>query len=92
MRKRKGKYKNIINPFYLICNQKKCKKKKRSLRYYSFLTFTKRIPASISHTILYIFFINKKSAKEIEATLKTKFKIIPNYVTIINILRKFDVA
>ena len=81
------KKEDIINPFYLVCNQKTCKKK-RSLRYYSFLSFAKRIPASIIHAILYSF-IDKKSAKEIESTLKSQFKLIPSYSTIRNILSKF---
>ena len=84
----KKKKEDIINPFYLVCNQKNCKKK-RTLRYYSFLSFAKRIPASIVHAILYIFVIDKKSAKEIESTIKTKFKVIPSYATIRNILSKF---
>ena len=35
------------------------------------------------------FIIEKKSAKEIEIALKTKYKQIPNYLTILKILRNF---
>ena len=79
---------DIINPFYFGCNNKGCKIKS-SIRKYSFLNYAKRIPGSIIHDIIMKFIIEKKSAKEIEIALKTKYKQIPNYLTILKILRNF---
>ena len=73
--------KDIINPYYLLCIAKNCKRKK-SIRTYSFLNFPKLIPASIIHEIILYFLIDMKNTKEIEKLIKYKRKKSPNYSTI----------
>ena len=77
---------DIINPYYLLCNNKLCKRKK-SIRVYSFLNCAKLIPASVVYEIICLFLIEMKNGKEIETYLKSKYEKIPNYSTILKILK-----
>ena len=58
------------------------------MRYYSIIKFAKRIPASIVYTIIKLFIIEKKCAKDIEKTIKRNIHISPNYNTITKFLKK----
>ena len=42
---------DIVNPYYIRCNNNKCRKKK-NLRTYSFMNKIKNIPASVCFMIL----------------------------------------
>ena len=79
---------DIVNPYYCRCNVKDCRYK-RNIRYYSFLKFTKTVPASIVYEILKLFILDKRNAKEIEQHLLLKMYRVPNYPTILNILENF---
>ena len=61
--------KDIINPFYLQYNNKSCKKK-GNLRNYSFLKFSKKIPASITYEIINLFAIDNQNAKKNREIIK----------------------
>lgn len=60
---------DIINLNYLKCSNKSCKYK-ISIREFSILKFIKRIHASIAYQILMLFIIEKKSAKNIQKSMK----------------------
>ena len=53
---------DIINPFYLLCNNINCKRK-QSLRTYSFMKCAKKISASMKYEVIILFIIEKKMQK-----------------------------
>ena len=76
---------DILNPYYLKCNDAKCRKKS-NIRECSFLKFAKMIPATIVYEVILLFIIEQKNGKDIELVLKNKYDKIPNYRRILFIL------
>ena len=82
---RRKEKKNLIYQYYILCNNKSCKRKIK-MRVYSFLNCAKLIPASIFYEITCLFLIEMKNGKEIETHIKFKYGKSPNYRTILKIL------
>ena len=76
---------DIINPYYIKCTKQNCQKRE-NIRKYSVLKIAKLIPASIIYDIILLFIVEKKNGKEIESKLKDNYIIVPNYITILNII------
>ena len=62
---KENKGESIINPFYLRCNNTKCRKKKY-LRAYSFFKLHKNIPASVLLEIINLFIVIRLNVKQIK--------------------------
>ena len=69
------KNKNILNPIFMRCSDKKCKRK-YNLKYFSFFRLHNKIPMSIFIYIIEIFIIVKANAKQLEKLLSTKYKFV----------------
>ena len=67
------------------CSDKKCKRK-YNLRYFSFFRLHNKIPISMLVFIVETFIIIKANVKQIESLLSAKYKSVPSYTTILNIL------
>ena len=76
---------DLINPYYILCNNKSCKWK-QSIQVYSFLNCSKLITASIFYEITCLFLIEMKHGKEIENSIKSKYGKSTNYGIILKIL------
>ena len=77
---------NIINPYYLRCNFKKCRKKV-NLRFFSVFRLAPAIPASIMYKIIEKFIIEKANAKEIHDYIKEHYNSNISYENITRILK-----
>lgn len=76
---------NIINPYYLRCSRKKCRKIV-NIRKCSFFKLHNKIPASILHFIIKEFILMKSCGVEIQKRINKQFKYNMNYKTLLNIL------
>ena len=76
---------DILNPYYLRCNNKPCKKRK-NLRVYTFFALHKNIPASIILEIFKLFIIIRLNGKQIFDKLSLTFQKNISYDTVLNIL------
>lgn len=77
----------LLNPYILLCNNSKCKKK-TTLRKYSLFALNPKYPASVICWIIYQFFILKLNAIQISESVKNKFKKQSCLKTIYDILFK----
>ena len=74
-----------MNPYYIRCNNNKCRKKK-NLRTYSFMNKIKNIPASVCFMILENFFIIGLNAIKFTKAIKEKYNKIIKEIHIQKIL------
>ena len=79
--------KNILNPYYIRCNNKKCRKKVK-LRSFSFLKNIRNIPASVIFNILENFFLVGLNAQKIEKLVKEKYNKDIKIKHVLKILEK----
>ena len=82
---KENKNQNILNPFFLRCSTKNCRRK-YNLRHFSFFKLHKTLPASILLYVINEFIIMNSNAKEIKNRIKMKFKFDINYNTLLDIL------
>ena len=82
---------NILIPFFMRCSDKKCKRI-YNLRYFSFFGLHNKIPISMLVFIVETFIIIKANAKQLESYLSAKYKSVPSYNTILNILHNIKKA
>ena len=71
---KKYKNKDIINPYYVRCNNTKCRKK-NSLRNYSFLHNIKKLPCSVIFMILENWLFIGLNANKINKIIEDKYNI-----------------
>ena len=85
---KKLEIKNIINPFYVRCNNKKFRKRV-NLRNFSFLVYLRNTPASVTFAILENFLYIGLNAQKINQILSVKYKNNLNIRKIQKILEYF---
>ena len=85
---KKLEVKNILNPYYVRCNNKICRKKV-NLRAFSFLVKLRYTPASVAFDILDKFLYIGLNAQQINKILKEKYKNKLNLRRIQKILEYF---